>query len=420
MSKIPIGPLVKFLVFALVTTLGTIVLGLTIANAQSGDRSVYSARFEDVTGLQRGDDVRIAGVVVGTVKDIEVVDRRLARVDFEVDSTLRLPGTTRAAVQYKNLIGQRFLGLSQNEGPCDAAAPPSLAIGGVISEKCTRKPLNLTELFNGFRPLFEALDPEQVNTLANEIIQVLQGQGGTIESLLASTASLTKTLADKDQVIGELIDNLNGVLDSVTSRNDQLNDLIVSLRDLVSGLAEDREPIGNAIVSIGELAQTTSSLLEEGRPALQADIAALGDLADQLNEGEPIIEHYLQFAPYKLNKISRAGSYGSWFNFYLCQASGTIGFGDVLPIPAIPIDFFDASSPRCGPDPDGMGDDLANGPPYPVPGADHSGGHWGDGNGGGHSGDGDPNKKASTSGGNDDQLKDPPADLPLPAVGGAN
>lgn len=417
MSRVPVAPLVKFLVFALVTTMATVVLGLTIANAQGGERTAYSARFEDVTGLQRGDDVRIAGVVVGSVKDVEVVDRRLAKVDFEMDSTVRMPGTTRAAVLYKNLIGQRFLGLSQDEGPCDPAAPQALAAGAVISERCTRPPLNLTQLFNGFQPLFEALDPEQVNTLANEIIQVLQGQGGTIDSLLSSTASLTKTLADKDQVIGELIDNLNGVLDTVTSRNDQLNDLIVSLRELVSGLAEDREPIGNAIASIGDLAQTTSSLLEEGRPALKADIAALGDLADQLNQGEPVIEHYLQFAPYKLNKIARAGSYGSWFNFFLCGASLRVGVSPLVEPKNIPLPDFNAK--RCSADPDGLGDDLEIGPPWPVPGAEfpdggsHSG-HDGGGHDGGH---GDPDKKASTHG---ELLKDPPADLPLPAVEGAN
>ncbi|MGI5127338.1 MCE family protein [Pseudonocardia sp. CA-107938] len=416
MSRIPVAPLVKFLVFAVVTMLATTVLGLTIANSQGGDRTTYSARFEDVTGLLRGDDVRIAGVVVGSVKDIEVVDRRIARVDFEIDSSLRLPATTHAAVLYKNLIGQRFLGLSQEQQACNPQAPQTLAAGAVIPEGCTRKPLNLTELFNGFRPLFQALDPEQVNTLANEIIQVLQGQGGTIDSLLSSTASLTKTLADKDKVIGELIDNLNGVLDTVTSRNDQLNDLIVSLRELVAGLAEDREPIGNAISSIGDLAATTSSLLEEGRPALKADIAALGDLADQLHEGEPIIEHYLQFAPYKLNKIARAGSYGSWFNFYLCGLSGQIGITLPPPLPKIgpfQIPVTQSEEPRCSADPDGLGNDLEIGPPWPVPGTEYGDGDHGHGDG--HDGDhGDPNKKAV----HEDQLKEPQADLPLPAVGG--
>lgn len=409
MSRVPVAPLVKFLVFAVVTTAATTVLGLTIANAQGGDRAAYSARFADVTGLLPGDDVRIAGVVVGSVTDIEIVDKRVAEVDFEIDSSLQLPATTRAAVLYKNLIGQRFLALSQEPGPCDPAAPATLAAGAVISEACTRGPLNLTELFNGFRPLFQALDPEQVNTLADEVIQVLQGQGGTIESLSASTASLTKTLADKDAVIGELIDNLSGVLESVTERNDQLNDLIVGLRELVAGLAEDREPIGEAISSIGDLAVTTAGLLEEGRPALQADIAALGALAGELHEGEPVIEHYLQFAPYKLNKIARAGSYGSWFNFYLCGASLTVGVSPIVPPQKIELPDF-TTAERCGSDPDGLGDDLEIGPPWPVPGAEYGD----DDHGGDHHAEDHHDRPVA------DELTQPRSDLPLPAVGGAS
>ncbi|WP_374203988.1 MlaD family protein, partial [Pseudonocardia sp. ICBG601] len=65
MSRLPISALVKFLVFALITALGTTMLGLTIANARGGQVTEYTARFTDATGLLAGDDVRIAGVVVG-------------------------------------------------------------------------------------------------------------------------------------------------------------------------------------------------------------------------------------------------------------------------------------------------------------------------------------------------------------------
>jgi phospholipid/cholesterol/gamma-HCH transport system substrate-binding protein len=369
--RIPVGPLVKFLIFGIVTMLATAVLGLTIANAQSGPRTTYTARFSDVAGLLKGDDVRIAGVTVGSVDDIKIVDPTpspvqqaavgagrpapQAEVTFEVDSALRLPGSTTAAVLYKNLIGQRFMSLGQGAGDTSSVLAP----GGQIPMERTTPPVNLTTLFNGFKPLFTALDPNQINTLSQEIVEVLQGEGGTVESLLASTASLTSTLADRDQVIGQVIDNLNNALESVTSRNDQLNDLIVSLRELVTGLSQDRVPIGNAIASIGTLTDTTASLLQAGRPDLKNDIAALGDLSDQLNQAEPVIEKYLQFAPYKLNKIARAGSYGSWFNFYLCGVTGRVGITGL--IPPIQLPDINVSAARCGADPDGHGDESLNG-----------------------------------------------------------
>ncbi len=88
-----------------------------------------------------------------------------------------------------------------------------------------------------------------MNTLSYQIIQVLQGEGGTVESLLAHTASLTTTLAEKDQVIGEVIDNLNSVLHTLNERTPQLSQLISRSSGPVSGLASDREPIGEAISS---------------------------------------------------------------------------------------------------------------------------------------------------------------------------
>ncbi|MCE3552558.1 MCE family protein [Pseudonocardia sp. RS11V-5] len=363
MSRIPLGPLTKFLAFALVTALATTVLALTIANSQGGDKTTYSARFTDVNGLLKGDDVRIAGVVVGSVDTIEVVDRRQAQVEFSVDSSLAVPASATASILYKNLIGQRFLSLGQGSGGGGRLEP-----GGTLPVQQTRPPLDLTTLFNGFKPLFQGLDPEQVNKLSQEIVSTLQGEGGTVDSLLASTASLTSTIADRDQVIGQVIDNLNGVLQTVNSHDQNLNQLITSLQQLVSGLAQDRKPIGDAISSIADLTQVTGGFVEEARPPLQADIRALGDLAGQLDQARPTLEHLLEFTPYKLNKISRAASYGSWFQFYLCGLSGSVGLGDIVPRQELQV--FHSDAQRCGADPDGRPDQLGTPKGAPLPGVD--------------------------------------------------
>ncbi len=199
---------------------------------------------------------------------------------------------------------------------------------------------------------------------------MLQGQGGTVASLLASTSSLTNTLADRDEVIGQVIDNLNSVLDTVNARDEQLSNLIISLQALVSGLAQDREPIGEAIVSIGRLTEVTSSFVGEARPALRDDIAALGDLSGNLNATAPKLEQTIQFLPYKLDTITRAASYGSWFQFYLCGLTGSVGLEPYLPPTEIPA--YSSPSPRCGPDPDGVqgrSPELLGGLPPSLPSA---------------------------------------------------
>ncbi len=315
-----LAPLTKLIVFTVVTALATGLLALTIANTTLASRSGYRARFTDVSGLLVGDDVRIAGVRVGSVDAIELVDRRVAQVSFTVDSDQRLPASVTASVLYRNLVGQRYLALERGAGPVGKTLEP----GGLIPLGRTTPPLNLTVLFNGFTPLLVGLDPGQLNRLSFEIVQVLQGQSGTVESLLASTSSLTRDVADRDRVIGEVIANLNAVLDTVNARDQQLSALIFQLQRLVSGLAADRKPIGEAIGSIGQLADVTAGLVSDARPALRDDIAALGALSTNLAGSEQLIDGVLRFLPEKLNTLSRAGSYGSWFNFYLCGLEGTV------------------------------------------------------------------------------------------------
>ncbi|MFC5112198.1 MlaD family protein [Kibdelosporangium philippinense] len=169
------------------------MLGLTIANVDLRPSVEYSARFDDVTSLSVGDDVRIAGVRVGQVETIDLVDNASPVVAFTVDARRKLPVSVKATIKYRNMIGQRYIALDRGVGPVNQTLPPEprFPLTG------RSPPSILTVLFNGFKPLFQALSPQDVNTLSREIIQVLQGEGGTVENLLRHTASLTSALAEK-------------------------------------------------------------------------------------------------------------------------------------------------------------------------------------------------------------------------------
>jgi phospholipid/cholesterol/gamma-HCH transport system substrate-binding protein len=313
------GPLIKGSIFAIVTVLATAVLGFSIANTGVGDTTDYYAVFTDVTALAVGDDVRIAGVRVGQVEHIAVVNRRQAQVEFSVSADRPLPASVTAKILYRNLVGQRYVALAEGSGPVNQNLPP----GGTIALDHTQPALDLTELFNGFKPLFTALSPNDVNQLSGEIIQVLQGEGGTVDDLLSHTAQLTTTLAAKDQVIGQVVDNLNAVLNTVNSRGGELSGLITTLQQLVSGLSADRQPIGNAIQGLSSLANSTAGLLQQGRAPLKQDISGLGALASNLAESSGTVNSFLQNLPVKYQSIGTLVSYGSWMNLYLCSATVT-------------------------------------------------------------------------------------------------
>ena len=136
-------------------------------------------------------------------------------------------------------------------------------------------------LFNGFKPLFQALRPADINQLSYEIVQVFQGEGGTLESLLAHTASVTGTLADRDQVISDLVDNLSEVLDHVADRDEQLNQLITTFRTFVGGLNSDRDAILGSLDQISAALGADRALVKGIRSPLVDDIANLRELDRQ-------------------------------------------------------------------------------------------------------------------------------------------
>ena len=179
-------------------------------------------------------------------------------------------------------------------------------------------------LFNGFKPLFAALSPADINKLSYEIIRVFQGEGGTVESLLQSTASVTNALADRDQIVGELINNLNDVLVILGDRDKELSNLIVQLQQFVSGLKDDRKAILG--VTRGHLRTVGPDGRSggPGREPLTRDIGQLRRLAQNLDRNRPELDKALPFLPLKLQKIGRTASYGSWFNFYVCNFRGKI------------------------------------------------------------------------------------------------
>jgi phospholipid/cholesterol/gamma-HCH transport system substrate-binding protein len=329
--------MVKLVIFILVTTIATGLLVLTIGNVSFNGSRTFKAEFADATGVVKGDDIRIAGVKVGTVKDVEISNRTRALVTFSVADATTLTGATHATIRYRNLVGQRYISLTQEVGDSDP-----LDEGDTIPVERTEPALDLTVLFNGFKPLFQALSPSDLNAFSYEIVQVFQGEGGTLESLLGHTASVTSTLAARDEVIGDLIDNLNLVLDHLGDRDEQLSDLILTFKAFIGGLKDDRNAILTSLDQISELSVQTAGLVRGIRAPFVEDIRQLRRFTTNTLRNKGELDRALQVLPIKLNKVGRTAIYGSFFNFYLCQFQGKIR----LPGITVPLQY-NTGSPRC-------------------------------------------------------------------------
>ncbi len=210
-------------------------------------------RVGRVTGIDTTDD--------GAMVDFELVDEQ--KIYDTTKHHHALPEPARAALPPAAPGGVRGDELK------DGAEIPMLVDYGPARDRWRTSPgFDLTELLNGFRPLFEILQPADVNQLATSMIKVLQGEGGTIEGLLQQTAELTNFVADRDEVIGEVMTNLTPVLENLAGQGGELQATVVELKNLMTGLARDRKAIGGSIDGIGQLVGATSDLLRDAKAPL--------------------------------------------------------------------------------------------------------------------------------------------------------
>lgn len=307
------GTLVKFTVYAVIMTLLTALLFLVFSETRTGATSNYSAVFKDASRLEAGDSVRVAGIRVGTVKGVSLQEDRTVLVDFDTDRTIALTQGTKAAIRYLNLVGDRYLELIDS--------PDSTRImeaGSQIPVDRTASALDLDLLLGGLKPVVQGLNPEDVNALTSSLVQILQGQGGTIESLFSRSSSFSNSLADNNQVVEQLIDELRTTLGTLSEEGDEFSGAIDKFEELVKGLTQDRDPIATAIERLDNGTASLTDLLGNIRPGLSGTVDQLYTLAPVLDSDKDRLDATLQRLPEIYRKLARVGSYGAFFPYYIC------------------------------------------------------------------------------------------------------
>ncbi|BBX34240.1 virulence factor Mce family protein [Mycolicibacterium mageritense DSM 44476 = CIP 104973] len=336
--------MLKVSIFTVVMLLVAAGLVVVFGEFRFAAGNSYHATFSEASRLKAGQDVRIAGVPVGTVNDVKLNPDNTVDVAFDVNKRYQLYTSSRAVVRYENLVGDRYMEITS--GPGELRKLPA---GGTIALQNTQPALDLDALLGGLRPVLKGLDGAKVNEVSNAVIELLQGQGGALNSLLTSTGAFTQNLAARDQLIGDVITNLNTVLGTVDEKGAQFDASVDELQKLITGLAEGRDPIAGAIGPLASAENDLTDMLEKSRRPLQGVLENARPLAQRLDERkgdvnkviEPLAENYL--------RLNALGAYGSFFNIYYCsirmKVNGPAGSDILIPFGGPP----DPSKGRCAP-----------------------------------------------------------------------
>ncbi len=310
-----IGALWRLIIFVVACGVVTFGLFMVFAQLRFQPEQTYNAEFTNISGLKQSDFVRIAGVEVGKVKHISIRPDNVVVVQFSADDSVVLTQGTKALIRYDNLVGDRYLQLQEGAGGVARLQP-----GQSIPVDRTEPALDLDALIGGFRPLFRALDPVQVNALTGQLIQAFQGQGGAIGSFLAQTTTVTNTLADRDALIGQVIVNLSTVLGSLGNQSQQFDKAVTSLAGLVERLAARKSDISNALAYGDAAAGTIADLLQRGRPPFKNTVAQSARANSVVLADHDYVDDLLNTLPDAYQALARQGMYGDFFTFYLCDA----------------------------------------------------------------------------------------------------
>ncbi|OYN76205.1 MCE family protein [Mycolicibacterium sphagni] len=308
------GAVWRLAVFVVVCVVGIFAIFAIFAQLRFQDEDTYRAEFTDITGLKSGDFVRIAGVEVGKVSDISIRPDTIVTVAFTTDQSVVLTHGSRAVIRWDNPLGDRYLELQEGAGDAKRLMP-----GQTIPVAQTEPSVDLDALIGGFRPLFRALDPDQVNALTGQLIQAFQGQGGTINSFLNETAQFTSTLADRDDLIGQVIHNLNVVLGSLADQNKQFDKAVSSVTELVKGLSARRDDIAKGLAYTDAAAGSIADLMAAARPPLQNTIEQTDRVSGLAMADHDYLDNLLATLPDAYHALARQGVYGDFFSFYLCD-----------------------------------------------------------------------------------------------------
>jgi len=324
------------IVFTVVSIVLTWMVVVTLERGVSGPTHRYSALFTDVSGMRVGDDVRMAGVRVGRVDSIELAGT-LARVGFSVSADQVVYDDTKASVTYQNLIGQRYLGLSLG-GRGDHVA---LKQNTEIPLDHTEPSFDISTLLNGFEPLFGTLDRDAVDNITNALIKALQGDNGSVTTLIAETSTLAQSFAGPDDILGQVVTNLTTVVGNLAAQSGNLTTVIEQTRAVFEGLDANRQTLLGSVDRISAVVDRAAQIAAADRPALDQFLTRDPGFAQHFLDNRDRFAFLGDNLPLLLKGLARMAESGAYIDGYICDVKVSLlpGLAPLLP------DIVDAVTP---------------------------------------------------------------------------
>jgi phospholipid/cholesterol/gamma-HCH transport system substrate-binding protein len=275
-----------------------------------GERTTYQAAFSQAAGIDRENEVRVAGVRVGSVTGVELdVENKRVLVTFEIDEGVELGEDTKAAIKLKTLLGTKYLELTPaGGGRLDPSQPIPLTRTSV--------PFQIYEAFNEFSETLDDVDTKQLAQSLDVLAETFRDSKGNARSALNGLSALSRTISSRDAELRRLLAGTKQVTAALAARDSELTKLIADADLVMEVILQRRQIISSLLDSTAKLAAELTSLVRENRAELDPLLTNLHDVVEVLKANlKPLDEAVKALGPFARYATNATGN-GTWLDVY--------------------------------------------------------------------------------------------------------
>ncbi|MDO9378216.1 MAG: MCE family protein [Nocardioidaceae bacterium] len=292
------------------------IIALMILGAFRADRlpvigggNTYYADFSEAGGLKSGNEVRLAGVAVGSVKSIALRGDRV-RVELLLDEGVAFGEQSGAEIRVRTLLGAMFVAITPDG---DGQLPTE----AVIPVERTVAPYDVVQAFSGLSETADRIDTDQLATALDTVSEVANGSPEEFQGTIAGVSALSRKIAARDEQIGTLLQNLEKVSGVLASRNTELAKLFRDGDVLFRAVAARRAQIHDLLVATQQLSTQLRGLIADTKADLTPALRNLDGVVQVLRKNQDSLDESLQVSGDFYRLFGNTLSNGPWFDSYI-------------------------------------------------------------------------------------------------------
>jgi len=276
-----------------------------------GGGDTYYAEFAESGGLKVNDEVRVAGVRVGQVESIELVDGKV-KVEFQIKTDAEFGDETHAAIKVKTILGSMFLSL-------EPAGSGELDEGATIPVERTTSPYDVVDAFTGLAETSAEIDTDQLAKSLTTLADLTRNTPEEFRSALQGVSALSEVIASRDEELNSLLVSLQRVSTVLDERDEDIIALMQDADVLFRALLARKQAIHQILVSTTTLSVELTRLVRDSRADLKPALQHLQSVLAVINKNEDNLDRSLTLMAPFYRVFANVFGNGPWWDTYVAN-----------------------------------------------------------------------------------------------------